>query len=69
MTKEQREIVKKEIILLDTQDVIELTGWSKVVVKNIFAYDEDFPTIKKGRKNLVEMSALKKYFERRRTSK
>lgn len=69
MTKEQKEIVKKEIILLDIEDVMELTGWSKNVVKNTFAHDEDFPAIKKGKKNQVELNSLKRYLGKRRTNK
>ena len=69
MTKEQKEIVKKEIILLDAEDVMEVTGWSINVVKYTFAHDEDFPTIKKGKKNQVELEALKKYLGKRRTNK
>jgi len=66
-TKEQEEIVKKELILLDMEDVIKITGWCKKVVYNMFAHDKDFPAIKKGKKYLVELNALKKYFSERRT--
>lgn len=69
MTKEQKAIATKEIILLDIEDVMELTGWSKNVVKNTFAHDEDFPAIKKGKKNQVELEALKKYLGKRRINK
>lgn len=69
MTKEQREIVKREIILLDIPDVMEVTGGSKNIVKNTFANDEDFPAIKKGKKNQVELNSLKEYLGKRRTNK
>lgn len=69
MTKEQKEIAKKEIILLDINDVMELTGWSENVVKKTFAHDKDFPTIKKGKKSQVELTSLKRYFSERRTNK
>ena len=66
MTKEQEEIVTKELILLDMEDVIKRTKWCKKVVYNMFAHDKEFPAIKKGKKYLVELNALKKYFGERR---
>ncbi len=68
MTKLQKEIVEKELIMLDKKDIMELTNWSQGVVNRIFAHDEDFPAIKKGKKSLVELNALKKYLSKRRTS-
>ena len=46
MTKEQKEIALREVILLDIKDVMELTGWCESVTRNTFAYDEDFPSRK-----------------------
>lgn len=66
MTKEQKEIVKKEIILLDKEDVMELTGWCENVVDRTFAHDVEFPAIKKGKKCQVELGAFKKYLSQRR---
>lgn len=68
MTKEQKEIATKEVIMLDMQDVMELTSWCENVVRNTFAYDENFPAIKKGKKYQVELSALKDYLSKRRTN-
>lgn len=68
MTKVQREIVDKELIMLDKKDIMELTRWSKGVVDKMFAHDKEFPAIKKGKKCLVELSAFKKYLSKRRTS-
>lgn len=62
----QREFVKNEIILLYKEDVMEITGWGKNTVDEIFAHDIDFPAIKKGKKHQVELSALKKYLSTRR---
>ena len=69
MTKQQKEIAEQQIILLDKGDVMELTGWCKQVVRDIFAYDKNFPAIKKGKKYQVELSAFKEYLKQRRTSK
>lgn len=69
MTKEQKTIVQKELIMLDMKDVQELTGWCEGVVRNTFAYDEHFPAIKKGKKYQVELGAFKKYLTERRTNK
>lgn len=66
MTKNQFEVLEKEIILLDIEDVIKLTGWSEAIVRKMFSYDNDFPAIKKGKKYVVEYSALKNYFSKRR---
>lgn len=69
MTKQQKEIAEQQIIMLDMGDVMELTGWCKQVVRNIFAYDKNFPAIKKGKKYQVELSAFKEYLRQRRTGK
>lgn len=69
MTKEQREIVSRELILLNLDDVAEATGWCKQVVRNTFAYDKDFPAIKKGKEYQVELSALREYLSKRRNNK
>lgn len=66
MTDKQREIIDKKLILLDIEDVVEITGWCTEVVRNTFANDGDFPAIKKGKKYQVELEALKKYLEQRR---
>lgn len=68
MTKEQKEFVKRELILLDIQDVTELTGWSEGVVRRTFAYDNEFPSIKKGKKYQVELNSLKEYLSKKRTN-
>ena len=66
MTKEQNETAKKEFILLDIKDVMQLTGWSENIVRNLFAYNKDFPAIKIGKKYQVELSSLKNYLGERR---
>lgn len=67
MTKEQKETVNRELVLLDKKDVMELTGWCESVTNRIFAYDKDMPAIKVGKKYQVELSAFKKYLSERRT--
>lgn len=69
MTKEQKQVATTKVIMLDMQDVMELTGWCDNVVRNTFAYDKDFPAIKKGKKYQVELGALKDYLSKRRTNK
>lgn len=66
MTEEQRKIVNKELILLDLEDIMELTGWCENVVRKTFQYDNEFPAIRKGKKYQVEFHAFKKYLEKRR---
>lgn len=58
MTEKQKEIVLKELIMLDMKDIMELTGWCENVVRKMFAYDKDFPAIKKGKKYQVELNSL-----------
>lgn len=69
MTKEQRQIATAELIMLDMNDVMDITGWCENVVRNTFAYDENFPAIKKGKKYQVELGAFKEYLSKRRTNK
>lgn len=69
MTKEQKQIATTELIMLDMNDVMDITGWCENVVRNTFAYDENFPAIKKGKKYQVELGAFKEYLSKRRTNK
>lgn len=69
MTIEQKQIATKQLIMLDMQDVMNLTGWCENVVRNTFAYDKSFPAIKKGKKYQVELNAFKDYLSQRRTNK
>lgn len=69
MTKEQKQIANTELIMLDMNDVMDITGWCENVVRNTFAYDENFPAIKKGKKYQVELGAFKEYLSKRRTNK
>lgn len=48
---------------------MEVTGWSEGVVKEMFAHDEEFPAIKKGKINKVLLEALKDYLSVRRVSR
>ena len=69
MTEKQKEIVSKELILLNIDDVVAITGWCKQVVRNTFAYDKEFPAIKKGKEYQVELGAFKDYLSTRRNNK
>ena len=68
MTDKQKEIVAKELIMLDIKDIMELTGWCENVVRRMFAYDKDFPAIKKGKQYQVELNSFKNYLAKRRTN-
>lgn len=68
MTDKQKEIVAKELIILDIKDIMELTGWCENVVRRMFAYDKDFPAIKKGKQYQVELNSFKNYLAKRRTN-
>ena len=68
MTYKQKEIVAKELIMLDIKDIMELTGWCENVVRRMFAYDKDFPAIKKGKQYQVELNSFKNYLAKRRTN-
>lgn len=68
MTKTQKDIANKQLIMLDMRDVMEITGWCEKVVRNLFAYDDDFPAVKKGKKYQVELNALKEYLSQRRVN-
>lgn len=48
---------------------MDITGWCENVVRHTFAYDENFPAIKKGKKYQVELGAFKEYLSKRRTNK
>lgn len=54
-----------EIVLLNIQDVMDITGWSEVTVKKAMA-QPDFPTIKIGKENQVLLESLKNYLSTRR---
>ena len=69
LTHNQREIINDNIILLNIEDVMHITGWCKATVRNMFTNDKEFPAIKKGKEYQVEYSALKNFFARRRTDK
>lgn len=51
------------------EEVAEITGWSIGVVKEMFAHDNEFPAIKKGKQNQVLLESLKQYLSVRRISR
>jgi len=63
MTEEQRKIAERELVILNIQDVMELTGWCENVTRDIFAHDKRFPKIKKGKFYQVTLTGLKRYLE------
>lgn len=59
---------KEDLGLLNTEDVMNITGWGKHTVDNMMA-EEDFPLLQIGKKNEVLFDALKEYLMHRRTKK
>lgn len=66
MNKIQEDIINREIILLDKEDIRKITGWGKNTVDRIFSKDEYFPTITIGKKQIVLLEAFKEYLKVRR---
>lgn len=66
MNKVKEHIVNEKIILLDKEEVKELTGWGINVIDRLFAYYKEFPAIKIGKKYQIELDALKNFFQIRR---
>lgn len=65
MSEEKIQEMKQDLNLLDIEDVMKLTGWGETTVREIMT-DEDFPTLKIGKKNQVSFEALKEYLRYRR---
>ena len=66
MSNNKRNRILDEFILLDIDDVCELTKWGKETVRKLFAYDKEFPAVRIGKKYLVELEAFRNYFSERR---
>lgn len=69
MTDSQKKVVQNELILLNIEDIIDITEWSAATVRKMFVNDKEFPAIKKGKKYQVEYSAFKNYLSKRRINK
>ena len=67
--EEKIEIAKRKLMILNMDDVIEITGWSKGVVSKLFAHDEDFKAIKIAKPNQILLDSLKDYLSVRRVSR
>ena len=59
MTKEQKQVVSTQIIMLTKDDVKEITGWRTKYSRPYILLCKDFPSILKGKQWLIEASALK----------
>ena len=57
--------LSSEAIFYSIEDVMELTGWSKRVVQNLFN-KRGFPSTNLGKRKLVESHALIAYFSEKR---
>ena len=66
MPKDKVQVFDNLLVLLDIDDVCKITGWCKNTVRNLFAYESEFPAIKIGKRYLVELDAFKKYLSVRR---
>ena len=68
MVKEQLEILKEKVILLDKNDIKELTGWGENTINNLFAHDTSFPAIRIGKKYQIEVEAFLEYLRKGRNN-
>lgn len=69
MTQEQRELAQKEIVLLDIEEISNLTGWCPSKVRELCTQDEKFPVMKVGKSYQVELTSFKKYLINKGTNK
>lgn len=65
MPEETIDAMKKELGLLGVEDVMKITGWGEVAVRNLMEED-DFPALKIGKSNQVLFGALQEYLKQRR---
>lgn len=69
MNKTEIDNAKKEIGLLDRDDIAQITGWSQRTVRQLMN-EPEFPIIQKGRKKQVLLQDLRDYLSYRgRTTK
>ncbi len=69
ITKTELKKAKKEIGLLDRDDIAKITGWSQRTVRRLMN-EPEFPIIQKGRKKQVLLQDLRDYLSYRgRTTK
>ena len=69
MTQEQREIAQKEIVLLDIDEISNLTGWCPSKVRELCTQDINFPVMKIGKSYQVELTTFKEYLINKGTKK
>ncbi len=68
ITKTELRKAKKEIGLLDRDDIAKITGWSQRTVRKLMN-EPEFPIIQKGRKKQVLLQDLRDYLSYKRTTK
>ena len=68
ITKTELKKAKKEIGLLDRDDLAKITGWSQRTVRKLMN-EPEFPIIQKGRKKQVLLQDLRDYLSYKRTTK
>lgn len=68
ITKTELKKAKKEIRLLDRDDIAKITGWSQRTVRKLMN-EPEFPIIQKGRKKQVLLQDLRDYLSYKRTTK
>lgn len=59
-----KERLKDEIILLDIDDIMHITGWGENSVRKIMK-EKDFPLLQIGKKNQVLLESFKEYLIKR----
>ncbi len=67
MNKTELKKAKKELGLLDRNDIAQVTGWSQRTVRQLMN-EKEFPLIQKGRKKQVLLQDLRDYLSYKRTT-
>lgn len=66
MPDEELMKLKKELGLLNVQEISFITNWSNSTILKLMDEDEELPAIKIGKENQVTFDALKEYLQHRR---
>lgn len=68
ITETELKKAKKEIGLLDRDDIAQITGWSQRTVRQLMN-EKEFPLIRRGKKKQVLLQDLRDYLSYKRTTK
>lgn len=68
ITETELKKAKKEMGLLDRDDIAQITGWSQRTVRQLMN-EKEFPLIRRGKKKQVLLQDLRDYLSYKRTTK